>query len=222
MESISIFSRNGEQITAVTPDATRPELYRNLLFIRRFDDVFGHVPADEDGLILTKGEVFYSSCSVMEPECVRDLMIGNGDLVNGCWSPDPRNAVPEYVGVRFTQPALVTGFQFACAISNEKYYCPCGSGPCGHPTSFTLEGSNDEATWTPLLSMQDFTGMRLTYESPYPDEDSSWWDPATFLSDRLDIPDSHYFLAYRMVVNGFKPDINGNYLVSELVLYGTF
>ena len=222
MESLSLYSRTGDAVSLVVPDASDPELYRDLLFVRRFGDVFGHVPADQDGLILTEGEVFYSSSAVPEPEAVRNLMIGNGDLVNGCWSPDPRNAVPEYVGVRFTQPARVSGFQFACAIANENYYCPCGSGPCGTPTSFTLEGSNDEVNWTTLLDMQDFTGMRLTYESPYADEDTSWWDPAVFLSDRMDIADSHYFLAYRMVVTDFKPDINGNYLVSELVLYGGF
>jgi len=222
MESVSIYSRSGDAVTMVAPDATAPELYRDLLFVRRFNDVFGHVPADEDRVVRTSGEVFYSTNGAYEPWSVRNQMIGQGDMINGCWRPDPKNAVPEYVGARFTEPLKVTGFQFACSVSDERIYCPCGSGPCANPTSFTLEGSNDEANWTTLLDIKDFTGMRMVYDSPYDDEDCSWWDPAVFLSDRMDIPDSHYFLAYRMVISDFKPDIYGTYLVSELVLYGTF
>jgi len=221
MQSLVVYHQTSDGFFPVVPDPSKPEFYRDLLLTRRFEDVFGHVPADEDGLILTRGQVFYSTCGVTEPEAVRNRMIGNGDMENACWSPDPRNATPEYVGVRFEQPALVTGFQFATSVSDTEN-CPFRAGPCGHPTSFALEGSNDEANWTPLLEMTRFTGMHTTFTSPFPTENCSWWSDGVFLSDRLDIADSHYFLAYRMVVSAFKPDIYGNYSLGELVLYGTF
>lgn len=221
MRHVVIYRQTPDGLLPVSPEPDKPGMYRDLLLVRNFGDVFGHVPADEDGLVLTRGEVFYSSCGVEEPEAVRNRMIGNGDMENACWSPDPRNAVPEWVGVRFGQPVRVTGFQFATSVSSTEN-CPYGAGPCGHPTGFRLEGSNDESHWTRLLDMAGFTGMRTAFESPFPTENVSWWSDGVFLSDRLDIPDSHYFLAYRMVVTAFKPDLLGNYSLAELVLYGTF
>uniref|UniRef100_I2PYN6 F5/8 type C domain-containing protein n=1 Tax=Desulfovibrio sp. U5L TaxID=596152 RepID=I2PYN6_9BACT len=221
MQRFMLYHQTEGGILTVAPDLSAPDVYRDLLFVRRPEDVFGHVPADEDGLILTRGEVFYSSCGVVEPAAVRNRSIGNGNMENACWSPDPRNAVPEYVGVRFDQPARVTGFQFATNVSSAVN-CPYGAGPCGHPTGFALEGSDDEANWTRLLAMTDFTGMREAHQSPFPTENASWWADGVFLSDRMDIADSHYFLAYRLVVSAFKPDIHGNYSIVELVLYGAF
>ncbi|WP_428562093.1 MAG: hypothetical protein ACP59X_20500 [Solidesulfovibrio sp. DCME] len=221
MTSYTIYHQTAAGLVPVVPDAADPQLYRDLLLTRRLGDVFGHVPAEADGLVMTRGEVFYSTLGVDEAWGVRNLMIGNGDLDNACWAPDPRNAVPEYVGVRFAAPLQATGFQFASNASISDS-CPYKAAPCGHPTSFSLQGSNDEETWTPLLAMTDFTGMRVTFTSPYPAENCSWWDDGVFLSDRMDIADPHYFLAYRLVVSAFKPDIYGNYNISELVLYGTF
>lgn len=221
MQRIAIYHETATGLAPVVPDPADPQLYRDLLFTRRPSDVFGHVTADVDGLVMTRGEVFYSTLGVDEAIGVRNLMIGNGDLNNACWAPDPRNAVPEYVGVRFAAPLLATGFQFASNASISDS-CPYKAAPCGHPTGFRLEGSNDEENWTTLLSMTGFTGMRVTFTSPYPAENCSWWDDGVYLSDRLDIADPHYFLAYRMTVTAFKPDIFGNYNVSELVLYGAF
>lgn len=219
MQSLAVYHLTDAGLTAVTPDPGNPEFYRDVLLRRGFDDVFGHVPADADGIIMADGEVFYSSSAVEEPWVARDFMIGDSDLYNGCWAPDPRDAVPEYVGVRFQTPVLVTGFQFVTGVSGS-YECPMNAAPCGHPTSFVLEGSNDETVWTPLVAMTDFVGMRITFESPFADEDSSWWDDGVFLSDRLDIVDPHYFLAYRMVISAFKPDVYGTYSLSELIFYG--
>lgn len=221
MAGTIVYHRAGDRVIPAVPDPARPEFYRDCLFVHRFGDVFGHVVAGEDGLVTTRGEVFFSSCGVYEPSGVRNLRIGTGDGLNACWSPDPRDATPEFVGVRFEAPVRITGFQFSTSfISCEA--CAFGAGPCGHPTAFSLEASNDETAWTTLLDLSGFTGMRVTGTSPYPTENTSWWSDGVFLSDRLDVPNDHSYLAYRLVVRDFKPDRNGNYNVSELVLYGAF
>lgn len=221
MQRYVLYHHTPTGLVPVVPDAADPQFYRDLLFTRRFGDLFGHVTADADGLVMTRGEVFYSTLGVDDADGARNLMIGNGDRNNACWAPDPRSAVPEYVGVRFAAPLRATGLQFACNASSS-YSCLYEAAPCGYPTAFSLEGSNDEENWTSLLTMAAFTGMRVTFTSPYPAEDCSWWDDGVFLSDRLDIVDPHYFLAYRMTVSAFKPDKYGNYNISELVLYGAF
>jgi len=214
-----VYYRNGEAVALASSDPFDPAFYRDYLFLHRFNDVFGHVPGDQDGFIMDPGEVFYSTCGVYEPESVRDGELGNSDGINGCWSPDPRNAVSEYVGVRFSQPVQVTGFQFVSGQRGASA-CPYGGGPCGYPTAFALEASNDATHWTRLFSLGAFTGMRVADQSPYPDEDSSWWSDGVFLSDRLDVPNDHYFLAYRMLISAFKPDKKGNYNIAELIFYG--
>jgi|GEM_PF-1188746 len=219
MASSVVYYRTGDQIVSVPPDPSGPAFYRDLLLVHRFRDVFGHVGGGTDGLVMVPGEVFCSTSGVYEPETIRDFSVGNGDGVNGCWSPNPRNAVPEHVGVRFAAPVRITGFQFATALPAASF-CQNSWAPCGHPTDFALEASNDEVNWTPLLSMTGFAGMRVAEDSPYPEEDCSWWDDGVFLSDRLDVANDHFFLAYRMVVAAFKPDRKGNYSVAELVFYG--
>lgn len=221
MAGTVIYQQTGDAVALAVPDPSSADFYRDYILVRRFEDVFGHVVADEDGLVMTRGEVFYSTCGVYEPSGVRNLRVGNGDGLNACWSPDPRNATPEYVGVRFTQPARITGFQFSTSYLDCSD-CAYGAGPCGYPTAFSLEGSNDETSWTTLLSLSGFTGMRISEVSPYPTENTSWWADGVFLSDRLDLANDHYFLAYRMVVSAFKPDKNGYYNIAELVFYGAF
>jgi hypothetical protein len=219
MASSIVYHQIGDRVFTATSNPASAEMYGDSVLVRRFDDVFGHVIAGEDSLITTLGEVFYSSCGVYDPQAVHDLWVGNSDGLNGCWSPNPCNAIPEYVGVRFPSPVRITGFQFATNLSSNQY-CPLGAGPCGYPTAFTLEASNDELNWTTLLQEPAFTGMRTTFESPYAGEDSSWWDEGAYVSDRMDVANDHYFLAYRMVVTAFKPDKAGNYSVAELYFYG--
>ena len=214
-----VYYRTGDRIEAVTPDPSGPAFYRDLLFVHRFKDVFGHVVADADGLVAVSGEVFWSSSGVDEPETVYDFLIGNGDGDNGCWSPNPQNAVPEYVGVRFAAPVRVTGFRFATSLLGPSF-CHNGWTPCGYPTAFSLEASNDEANWATLLSVSDFAGMAVAEGSPFADEDCLSWEGGVFLSDRLDVANDHAYLAYRMVVSGFKPDRDGRYSVAELIFYG--
>ena len=221
MHSLALYRETAAGLATVTPDPYDPQYYRDLLLARSFDDVPGCVHADADRVCRTPGEVFYSSMDVEDPNEVHNFMIGNGDLYNGNWMPSPRNAVPEYVGLRFEEPVLVTGFQFSSTAS-ISYNCPMSAAPCGYPTDFSLEGSNDEVEWTTLLSMTRFAGMRVTFSSPYYDEACDWWDDGVFLSDRMDIADPRHFLAYRMVVRAFKPNIKGIYNVAELVLYGDF
>ncbi|WP_300163407.1 hypothetical protein [Solidesulfovibrio sp.] len=221
MRTLAIYSETQGGIAAVVPDPYDPRFYRDLLLSRGFDDVPGCVGADADRICRTRAQVFYSTLGLAMADEVQNFMIGNGDLYNGCWAPNPKNAVPEYVGLRFDAPVLVTGFQFSSTASISDS-CPMKAAPCGHPTSFALEGSNDEAQWTTLLSMTRYGGMRVTFTSPYADEDCSWWDDGVYLSDRMDIADPRYFLAYRMVVSAFRPDIHGNYNVAELVFYGAF
>ncbi|MHC1791443.1 hypothetical protein [Solidesulfovibrio sp.] len=219
MTSAVVYHQIGRDVAAVAPDPAATTLYRDLLLVHRLNDVFGHVPADEDALLLTGGEVFYSSSGVYGPEDAHNFTVGSSDGQNGCWSPDPRNAAPEYVGVRFTGPVRVTGFQFASGLFSADY-CPFGYGPCAHPTEFSLEASNDEIAWTTLFSVAAFAGMRVATRSPFFDEDSAWWDGGVFVSDRLDVANDHSYRSYRLVVTGFKPDRDGNYNVSELIFYG--
>ena len=134
--------------------------------------------------------------------------------------PDPPSATPEYVGVRFSVPVVVTGFQFASGVSSSDD-APYGDGPCAFPTAFTLEASNDETNWTPLLHLTNFTGMRVADKSLFSYEGSSWWDGGVSLSDRLDVPNDHAYLAYRLVITAFSPDKNGQYNIAELLFYGT-
>lgn len=217
--STIIYSLSGGQVTT-SADATTPAFYRDALLVHTFKDVFGHVTAAEDGLLHTDGEVFYSSTSSYEPEYARNFYIGSADGQNGCWAPEPATATPEYVGVRFTVPVTVTGFQFASGLHNASQ-CPYGTGPCAYPTAFTLEASNDDRNWTVLLSMTHFTGMRVATESLFDYEESFWWDGGVSLSDRLDVPNQHAYLAYRLAITAFKPDIYGRYNISELLFYGT-
>jgi hypothetical protein len=217
--STIIYSLSGGQVTT-SADATTPAFYRDALLVHTFKDVFGHVTAAEAGLLHTDGEVFYSSTSSYEPEYARNFYIGSADGQNGCWAPEPATAIPEYVGVRFTVPVTVTGFQFASGLHNASQ-CPYGTGPCAYPTAFTLEASNDDRNWTVLLSMTHFTGMRVATESLFDYEESFWWDGGVSLSDRLDVPNQHAYLAYRLAITAFKPDIYGRYNISELLFYGT-
>ncbi len=219
METTVVYYRQDGQVLAARPDPSRPEFYRDNILVRRFTDVFGHVPAEEDALLWTEGQVFFSTTGVHEPEWARDFYMGDADGKNGCWAPSPRNAVPQYVGVRFGVPVRVTGFQFASGVGGTVN-CPFASSPCGHPTAFVLEASNDETNWVPLLTVAA-VGMRVAVKSLFAYEDDSYWDGGVGLSDRMDVPNDAHFLAYRMVVTAFKPDIRGNYNVSELVFYGT-
>jgi hypothetical protein len=215
-----VYHQTGARVLAETPDPASAAFYGDNILIRRFEDVYGHVVAPTDGLIMTAGETFCSTSGGDDATYVRNFRIGGGDGQNGCWCPDPRNATPEYVGVRFETPVRVTGLQFATDMFSGDD-CPFGAGPCGHPTAFALEASNDEASWTTLLRLSDFTGMRVALESPYATEDASRWMDGVFLSDRLDVANDRYFLAYRLVVTAFKPDSNGFYNIAELVFYGS-
>ena len=219
MTSSIILHQTGQTIAAAVPDPAAATFYRDLLLVHRFKDAFGHVPADEDALLLTEGEVFYSSCGVPGPEDAHTFSVGNSDGRNGCWAPNPRNAVPEYVGVRFAVPVRVTGFQFGAGVFSSAD-CPFADGPCAYPTDFTLEASNDESNWTTLYAAAAFAGLRIAVKSPFADEESYWWSDGVFLSDRMDLANDHSYRSYRLVVTGFKPDKNGNYNVSELIFYG--
>jgi len=214
-----IYSRTGGQL-AVTADPSLPAFYRDALLVHTFKDVIGHVTAGEDSLLLTEGEVFSSTSSAADPAYAHNFYIGSSDGQNGCWAPDPPTATPEYVGVRFTVPITVTGFQFASGVYSSAK-APYGVGPCAYPTAFRLEASNDETNWTPLLDISNFTGMRVATQSIFSAEGSSWWDGGVSLSDRLDVSNDHAYLAYRMVISAFSPDKYGRYNISELVFYGT-
>jgi hypothetical protein len=219
MTSSVVYYQTGQDVAAVVPNPARSDFYRDLLLVHGFRDVYGHVTADADVIIMAQGEVFYSTNGVFGPEDVRSFSVGSSDGLNGCWSPDPRNAVPEYVGVRFADPVRVTGFQFSSGFFNSDY-CPFGYGPCAYPTDFLLQASNDESDWTTLYAAADFAGMRVASQSPFFDEGSSWWEDGVYLSDRLDIPNDHFYRSYRLVVTDFAPDRNGNYNISELIFYG--
>jgi hypothetical protein len=219
MASSSIYCRTNGQIVSGTADPAKVAFYSEAILVHTFKDVFGHVTAAEDILLRTSGEVFYSTTSTLEPECARNFYI-HGDGSNGCWSPDPPSATSEYVGVRFSTPVLVTGFQFASGVSSGAS-CPYGVGPCAYPTDFRLEASNDETDWTQLLSMTQFAGMRVVTESVFSGEGTRSWDGGTSLSDRLDVVNDHAYLAYRLVIEGFSPDDQGRYNISELIFYGT-
>lgn len=219
MTSSVVLYQTGQTLAAVAPDPAATAFYRDLLLVHRLNDAFGHVPADEDALLRVEGEVFYSTSGVYGPEDVHTFSVGGSDGRNGCWAPDPRHAVPEYVGVRFAVPVRVTGFQFASGLFSAAS-CPFECGPCACPTDFSLEASNDESHWTRLFSAAAFAGMRVATASPFADESSDWWDGGVFLSDRLDVANDHAYRSYRLVVTGFKPDKDGNYNVSELIFYG--
>jgi len=150
-----IYSRSGDRLT-VTTDPARRDFYRDALLVHTFKDVIGHVPADEDNLLRTDGTVFSSTSSATDPSYAHNFYLGSSDGNNGCWAPDPPNATPEYVGVRFSVPVTVTGFQFASGVLNADK-APYGVGPCAYPTAFRLEASNDETSWTELLAITDFT-----------------------------------------------------------------
>ena len=219
MTSSVVYYQTGQDVTSVVPDPAQTAFYRDLLLVHRFRDAFGHVADNADVLIMANGEVFYSTSGVYGPEEVHDFSVGSSDGLNGCWSPYPENAIPEYVGVHFVDPVRVTGFQFASGQSDGTY-CPFGYGPCGYPTDFLFQASNNGSEWTTLFSAAAFRGMRVATKSPYPDEGSWWWEDGVFLSDRLDIPNDHFYRSYRLLVTGFTPDKNGNYNVSELIFYG--
>jgi hypothetical protein len=219
MGTTIIYSRYGDQVTT-SADATQPAFYRDAILVHTFQDVFGHVTAADDALLRTDGEVFYSTSSSLEPEYARNFYLGGADGQNGCWAPDPASAIPEYVGVRFAVPVTVTGFQFATGLASNDD-CPYATGPCAYPTAFSLEASNDESNWTELLSMTDFTGMRVATQTLFDNEDPAWWEKGVSLSDRLDVPNDHAYLAYRLVITAFKPDVYGRYNISELLFYGT-
>jgi hypothetical protein len=220
MASTSIYCRTGGQVVTASTDPARTDFYRDAILVHTFKDVFGHVTAAEDVLLRTAGEVFYSTTSAPEPGCARDFYMGSADGANGCWAPNPPSATQEYVGVRFATPVTVTGFRFASGVFSGAH-CPYGYGPCAYPTDFALEASNDETHWSRLLSVTNFSGMRVAEESLFTGEGSSWWDGGTSLSDRLDVANDHAYLAYRMVITGFSPDDKGRYNISELIFYGT-
>lgn len=219
MATTRIYSETDGQVTA-SADPASLAFYRDALLVHAFKDVSGHVVAGEDALLTTEGEVFYSSTSSLEPECARNFFLGGADGFNGCWAPEPPSAVPEYVGVRFAVPVTVTGFQFSSGL-HDNTACPGGVGPCAYPTSFALEASNDEINWTRLLAVSGFTGMRVATESIFANEYSQWWDGGVSVSDRLDLDNDHAYLAYRLVVYAFSPDIEGRYNIAELVFYGS-
>ena len=219
MTSSVVYYQTGQGVAAVAPDPVQTDFYRDLLLVHRFRDAFGPVADNADVLVMAQGEVFYSTNGVFGPEDVRNFYVGNGDGQNGCWSPDPRNAAPEYVGVRFVHPVRVTGFQFASGVVNGTY-CPFGYGPCAYPTDFLLQASSDGSEWTTLFAAAGFAGMRVATQSPFYDEGSSWWQDGVFLSDRLDIPNDHFYHSYRLLVTGFKPDSQGCYNITELIFYG--
>jgi len=219
MTSSLVYYQTGSTFASATLDPAQSALYRDLFVCHRFRDACGHVPADEDALLWVEGEVFYSTCGVPGPQAVNSLSVGSSDGRNGCWSPDPRNAVPECVGVRFETPIRVTAFQFASGLFSN-YDCPYDYGPCACPTDFRFEASNDETNWTTLYAATDYGGMQVAKASPFYDEPSDYWDDGVFLSERLDLDNPHYYLSYRLVVSAFKPDRNDNYNISELVFYG--
>jgi hypothetical protein len=219
MTSSLVYYQTGSTVAAAALDPAQTDLYRDLLLRHRFLDAFGRVPADEDALLWVEGEVFYSTCGVPGPFAVNTFSVGHSDGYNGCWAPDPRNAVPEFVGVRFETPLRITSFQFASALFNGLH-CPYGHGPCACPTAFRLEASNDDVQWTTLYAAENYGGMKVAAVSPFYDEPSTSWKNGVFLSERLDLQNDHYYTSYRFVVLAFKPDKNGNYNVSELVFYG--
>lgn len=216
----TIYCRTDGRIVTGSTDPTQADFYREAILVHAFKDVFGHVPAADGVLLRTDGEVFYSTTSAPEPEYARNFALGGADGRNGCWAPNPATATSEYVGVRFTEPVVVTGFQFASGLSSG-IHCPYGAGPCAYPTDFRLEASNDETNWTELLAMTGFTGMRVASDSLFGDEWTESWDGGVSLSDHLDLANDHAYLAYRLVIEGFSPDDKGRYNISELIFYGT-
>jgi len=216
----TVYCRTDGRLVTASTDPTQAAFYRDTILVHRFKDVFGHVTAAEGALLRVDGEVFYSTTSAPEPAYARNFALGGADGRNGCWAPNPANAAPEYVGVRFSEPVTVTGVQFASGLASGSY-CPFGAGPCAYPTDFRLEAANDATNWTVLLTMTGFTGMRVATESLYSDEWTASWDGGVSLSDRLDVANDHAYLAYRLVIEGFRPDNKGRYNISELIFYGT-
>ncbi|QLA17699.1 hypothetical protein [Desulfolutivibrio sulfoxidireducens] len=200
------------------PDAAERTLYQDHLLVHEFVDIWGYVAREEDGLLQVEGTLFSSSCGSAWP-LANDFLIGGTDGKNGSWVPSPQGALSEYVGVRFVRPLRVTGFQFSSGVYRPAR-CPDGVGPCAYPRAFVLEASSDESAWTELLSVTGFRGMRVTDASPFPDEDLSGYADRIFLSDRMDVPNDHFFLAYRLRVEDAVTDVNGYYNVSELIFYG--
>ncbi len=200
------------------PDAAERTLYQDHLIVHRFGDIWGYVVREEDGLLQVEGTLFSSSCDSDWP-LANDFLIGGTDGKNGSWGPSPQGALPEYVGVRFASPLRVTGFQFSTGVYQPED-CPGGAGPCAYPSAFVLEASNDESAWTELLSVTGYRGMRVADSSPFPDEDLSAYAGRIFLSDRMDVQNDLFFLAYRMRVEDAVTDVSGYYNVSELIFYG--
>jgi hypothetical protein len=200
------------------PDAAERALYQDHLIVHRFGDIWGYVAREDDGLLLVEGTLFSSSCGSSWP-LANNFLIGGTDGKNGSWVPSPQGTLSEYVGVRFETPLRVTGFQFSSGVYRPAR-CPGEVGPCAYPSSFVLEASDDETAWTELLSMTGYRGMRVTDASPFPDEDLSPYAGRIFLSDRMDVQNDHFFLAYRMRIEDAVTDVNGYYNVSELIFYG--
>lgn len=201
------------------PDPAQRAMYLDHLAVHRFGDAWGYVPHPDPGLLTVEGTLFYSSCDTYWP-LANDMLIGHTDGINGSWVPKPRNSLPAYVGVRFTQPLRVTGFQYACGVYSLAS-CPYDTGPCAYPSTFFLEGSNDESQWTTLLAVTGYRGMRVATDSPFPDEELEAYEQGlVFLSDRMDVPNDGFYLAYRMRIEAAVTDRNGAYNVSELIFYG--
>lgn len=206
-------------VSRALPDPLERTLYQNHLIVHRFGEAWGYVPRQDPGLLALEGTLFSSSCSTYWP-LANDLYIGGTDGVNGSWTPQPRGALPEYVGVRFAAPLRVTGFQFSCGVK-ELAVCPYAAGPCAYPSTFVLEASNDETQWTPLLAVANYRAMRIATASPFPGEQLTASERGrVFLSDLMDVSNDAFYLAYRMRILAAVTDLYGNYNVSELIFYG--
>jgi hypothetical protein len=208
-----------EMMSRILPDPLERSLYQDHLIVHRFGDAWGYMPRIDPGVLMAEGTLFYSSCGTYWP-LANDGRIGNADGVNGCWVPQPRGSTPQHVGVRFETPLMVTGFQFSCGV-RELAACPYAAGPCAYPSTFVLEASLDETSWVPLLSVTGYRGMRAATGSPIPGDKLEEYETGLiFISDRMDVPNDAFYLAYRMRIEAAVPDINGNYNVSELIFYG--
>jgi hypothetical protein len=200
------------------PDAAERAMYQDHLIVHRFGDVWGYVVREEDGLLQVEGTLFSSSCDSDWP-LVNDFLIGGTDGGNGSWAPSPQGSLPEYVGVRFESPIRVTGFQFSTGVYSPED-CPGGADRAPIPRPLSWRPRTDESAWTELLSVTGYRGMRVADSSPFPDEDLSAYAGRIFLSDRMDVQNDLFFLAYRMRVEDAVTDVSGYYNVSELIFYG--
>lgn len=217
MSGIVYIEENGG-IRRSEPDPSLREFYRDHILVRAFGDVFGRAPAQEERLLTLPGTQLYSSCGAYWSDYLDQRIYSDG--LNGCWRPDPQGAAPEYAGVRFDRPVRVTGFQFASAVHYPED-CPESAGPCACPATFSLDASNDGASWTTLLLVENSADMAIAFESPFPGEDPYLLEDGTvFLSGRLEVPNQGWFLFYRMNVQDFTPNLAGGYNVSEMIFYG--